>query len=101
MRKIDLIKDHAGEQIVIHKSQEVGGILAENHRDRMNQGSVNSGGVLGRKVASVPIDVLDSWIEEGVDYRLMRKDPAMRKKVLAKLNSPENKFLRTYDGNIG
>ena len=97
-RKIDIKKDYAGNGLIIHKSQDVSGILQENRQDR-NAGPQDLS--FGRKIASVPLDVLDAWIKEGVDYRRISKDPEMRKKFYAKLNSRELSAFKTYDGGIG
>jgi hypothetical protein len=97
-RKTDIIKDFSGEQLVIHQSQDCSGILKENRIDR-NAGPQDLS--FGRKIASVPIDVLDAWIKEGIDYRRINKDPSMRKKFYQKLNSREWSAFKTYDGNIG
>lgn len=97
-RKIDIKKDYAGNGLIIHKSQDVSGILQENRQDR-NAGPQDLS--FGRKIASVPLDVLDAWIKEGVDYRRISKDPEMRKKFYAKLNSREWSAFKTYDGGIG
>ena len=97
-RKIDIKKDYANNGLIIHKSQDVSGILQENRQDR-NAGPQDLS--FGRKIASVPLDVLDAWIKEGVDYRRIKKDPEMRKKFYAKLNSREWSAFKTYDGGIG
>lgn len=97
-RKIDIKKDYANNGLIIHKSQDVSGILQENRQDR-NAGPQDLS--FGRKIASVPLDVLDAWIKEGVDYRRIAKDPEMRKKFYAKLNSREWSAFKTYDGGIG
>ena len=60
-RKLDIKKDYANESLIIHKSQDVSGILEENLIDRNNGPQDLS---FGRKIASVPLDVLDAWIKE-------------------------------------
>lgn len=100
-RKTDIIKDYSNEAIVIHKSQDVAPIISANAFDRANQSKMNDSGVMGRKVASVPIDVLDAWIEEGIDYRKINQDPAMKKKFFARLNDPEFRYFKTHTGHIG
>lgn len=87
-------------KLIFKKSQDVTDILKQNKREFNDSAHQKSMG-FGRKVASVPIDVLDKWIEEGVDYRKIMKDPEMRKKFLAKLNDPEWRAFKTYDGHIG
>ena len=99
-RTLEIIKDYSGEQLVFHTRQDCSPILEANAIDRSGYQKDLS---FGRKVASVPIDVRDAWIREGIDYRKIRKDPSMKKKFLAKLNSPEFKYFKTYslEGHIG
>jgi hypothetical protein len=96
-RKTDILKDYNNESLVIHKQQDVAPVIAANRIDR-NQGPQDLS--FGRKIASVPVDVLDAWIREGVDYRRISKDPEMKKKFYAKLNSREFSAFKTYDGGI-
>ena len=96
-RKLNIIKDHANEQLIFHKRQDCSDILEENKR-LQNESQEDLS--FGRRFASVPIDILDKWIEEGVDYRRIGKDPSMAKAFKAKLNSPEFKFFRTHTGNL-
>jgi hypothetical protein len=99
MKETKIIKDLSNESLVFKTSQEVGGLLDDNKRER-NAGQVRGDGVVGRKVASVPTAVLDSWIDEGVDWRKVN-DPGMMKKLQAKLNDPDNRLFRTNKGHIG
>lgn len=99
-RKFEILKDYSGEQLVFKTSQEVGGILDANGKE-FNESKQDDNGVMGRKVASVPIDVLDQWIKEGIDYRKIKTDPEMRVKFFRRLNSPEWRKLKTYNGHIG
>jgi hypothetical protein len=99
-RRFNIEKDYVDEQLIFSASQDCSDILKSNRIDR-NSGSVDTAMGLGRKVASVPIDVLDHWITEGIDYRLIQKDPSMKKKFYQKLNSREWQAFKTYDGNIG
>lgn len=97
-KPLDVHIDYSGNQLVFHKSTDLAPILAANREDRNNAPRDLS---FGRKIASVPTDVLDLWIREGVDYRKIKKDPAMRKKFYEKLNSREWCGFKTYDGGIG
>ena len=97
--KTEIIKDFSGNQIVITRSQPVGEILEENMREYNDTANQQDMG-FGRKVASVPQDVLDQWILEGVDYRLVNRDPEMAKKFKAKLNSPEFRYFRTHNSRL-
>ena len=94
-RKLDIIKDYANEQLVFKNSQQVGDILDYNRAAR-NAGAQDTS--FGRKFASVPVTVLDAWIQEGVDYRLIQSDLDMRKRFYAKLRE-YNQFL-TYQGGF-
>lgn len=96
-KPLHVIPDFANEQLILHKSTDVQPMLDANKIDR---DAGNNDLSFGRKIASVPTDVLDMWIREGVDYRLIRKDPAMKKKFFAKLNSREWCGFKTTDGNF-
>jgi hypothetical protein len=97
-RKIELIKDYNNEAIVVKKSQDCSNTLLNNRLDRRDGGHDLS---FGRKIASVPIDVLDAWkLHEGIDYRKIHDDPEMKKRFYAKLNSRDWSQFKTYDGNI-
>ena len=85
------------KKLIFHKSTDVQPMLDMNRLDR-NASPLDLS--FGRKIASVPIDVLDVWISEGIDYRKIAKDPAMRKKFYEKLNSREWCGFKTYDGGI-
>lgn len=98
MRKIEIIKDHSGEQLVFKTSQDCTDIIEANKR---SQADPDYDLRFGRRVASVPIDVLDAWIKEGIDYRRIKKDPEQKKKFFAKLNSPEWKYFKTTTRRIG
>jgi hypothetical protein len=97
-RELNILKDVNSQALIVHKSQDVSPIIEANRIDR-NEGPQDLS--FGRKIASVPIDVLDAWIREGVDYRQIKKNPEMRKKFYEKLNSREWSAFKTYDGGIG
>jgi len=98
MKTTKIIKDVAGQQLVFRTSDDVGDMLASNKREQNEPAKDLS---MRRKVASVPTVILDAWIQEGIDYRQIQKDPAMRKKFFARLNDPEFKFFKTHPGHIG
>lgn len=52
-----------------------------------------------RKVASIPLIVVEQWMKEGVN--IFDPSPEVQKKVAAKLNSNEFQYLRTYPGRVG
>jgi hypothetical protein len=96
-KPLHVIPDFAGEQLILHKSTDVQPILDANRADR-NEGNKDLS--FGRKIASVPTDVLDMWIKEGIDYRLIGRDSSMRKKFFQKLNSREWCGFKTTDGKF-
>jgi len=99
-RNMDIIKDYNNERLVFHKQQDCGEILKANRAEQNTAIGSNDLG-FGRKYASVPIDVLDAWIlHEGIDYRLIGKDPAMKKRFFEKLNSRDWCGFKTHTGNL-
>lgn len=97
-RTLEIIKDFSGEKLVFKKRQQCSPILEANKTEISAGGSPDL--KWRKKFASIPVDVLDKWIEEGVDYRKIQKDPTMRKKFLAKLNSNEFRAFRTSIGSL-
>ena len=97
-RKLEIQKDFANERLIFKKVQDCAPIIEHNKQEQIDPVADMR---WGRKVASVPIDVLDAWIKEGVDYRKIQKDPEMKKKFFAKLNSPEWRYFKTTAGHIG
>lgn len=95
-RTIEILKDHNEQKLIFKNSQDVGGILEDNQREQID-GPVDLS--FGRKIASVPVAMLDAWIMEGIDYRRIQYDLEHRKKFYAKLR--EWSKLKTYSGGIG
>lgn len=96
-RRINILKDYSDEKLVFHSQQDCTEILERNERDR-NDGP-NDSKILGRKIASVPLSILEQWKREGVDYAMITHDVAMRQAFYRKLR--EYKKLLTYTGGIG
>jgi hypothetical protein len=97
-RTLEIIKDYSNNQLVFKKSQDVGHIIEAN---RAEQNDPIADLSFGRKFASVPIDVLDAWIlHDGIDYRKIKKDPEMRKRFFAKLNSRDWCGFKVHTGKI-
>jgi hypothetical protein len=94
-RKLNIIKDFTDQRLVFHSSMDVQPIIDANRIDR-NAGPQDLS--FGRKIASVPTVVLDAWKAEGIDYTKIKKDPEMRKRFYAKLNSREFSAFKTYSG---
>mgnify|MGYP003132099854 FL=1 len=92
--------DADGDNLVQHSVQDVRPLIELNKKE-FNKDYIN-GGVetkeLGmRKVASIPLIIVEKWKREhGVD--MMNKDHWPKIKKL--LNDPEYRFLRTHESNI-
>lgn len=85
------------DKTVVRTSQDVSGILERNKQlqqadEYKKQGIKES----FQHVASIPLVVVHQWMREGIDVT----NPDHWPKVKAKLQDPDNKFLRTTLGNI-
>ena len=91
--------DHTEDKAVIHSVQDVEPLLDLNKREQTGDSMYGvGGGELGmRKVASIPLIIIEKWKAElGVD--VMNKDHMPKVKQL--LNDPEYAFLRTHNSRI-
>lgn len=84
--------------MTIQRHQDVEGILESNKRELIDN-EVNDKS-FGRKVASIPNLVIEQWMKEGINVYQMGVDPAVRKAVMRKLNSPEWRYLRTHNSRL-
>ena len=94
----DIKKDFLGQGLVIRREQDASEIVTLNQLAQ--SGDIKNELRWGKRYASVPKVVLEQWIAEGVDYRLISKDPAMLRKFKQKLEDPEWRALRTHTGNL-
>lgn len=91
-----LIFDHAENQLVVKREQDVQPIL-EMNKKLYTEGDGYSPSRTLRRVASIPFVVIERWInDEGIN--IFKKDHwnAVKKK----LNDPDYLFLRTSRGRI-
>lgn len=93
------IRAHNGE-LVVKRTQDVEGYLEQNRREfnaapdtRVSRNRSNL-----RKVASIPMIVAEQWIREGIN--IFDPSPEVQKRITAKLNSNEYRYLRTAPGRI-
>lgn len=84
-------------KLVINEVQDVEPVLEANKRAQANRCDYrpHAKGEM-HKVASVPLVIVQKWLNEGID--VFNKDHWP--KVKAKLNDPEYRFLRTTPGRI-
>jgi hypothetical protein len=93
-----------GDQLTVTRTQDVEGYLEQNKREMNEAPSWRpyASGTVDRpmrKVASIPMIVIESWMKEGVN--IFDPSPEMQKKIAEKLNSNEYEYLRTYPGRVG
>ena len=92
--------DHAEDKIVQHSVQDVQPLLELNKKEYNKDyihGGVETKETGMRKVASIPLIIVEKWKKEhGID--MMNKDHWPKIKQL--LNSKEYKFLRTHESNL-
>jgi hypothetical protein len=97
-KPLELIPNYVDETIEIRKSTQVGPIIDAN-REEAIQGASSKTGVMGRKFASVPLDVLQHWKNKyGVDYTKIQRDPETRVRFYKLLH--EYKAWKTYHGGL-
>ena len=92
--------DPDGDKLVQHSVQDVEPLIELNkkeyNRDYIH-GGVETKETGMRKVASIPLIIIEKWkAEHGVD--IMNKDHWPKVKQL--LNDPEYRFLRTHESHI-
>ncbi len=90
--------DHSTDSVVLENVQDVAPLLELNKKELNNDsmyGTQSNNGM--RKVASIPLVVIEKWKRElGVD--IMNKNDWPKIKQL--LNDPENRFLRTHESHL-
>ena len=89
--------DPVDEVLVTHRVQDVEPVLEAN-KASMRQAEERPLRGDFRRVARIPTVLLEKWLrEDGIDFSTKQG----WKRVLAKLEEPEYKFLRTSPGRIG
>lgn len=91
--------DHSEDKVVLQNVQDVGPLLELNKKELTGDSMYGTGdnAVGMRKVASIPLVVIEKWKRElGVD--IMNKNDWPKIKQL--LNDPENRFFRTREGRL-
>ena len=88
----------------VTRTQDVEGYLEANKRELAEAPTWNPYGSgrkdkSMRKVASIPMIVIEAWMREGIN--IFDPSPETQKKIAQKLNSNEYQHLRTYPGRVG
>jgi hypothetical protein len=90
--------DHSTDNVILESVQDVAPLLELNKKELNNDsmyGTQSSNGM--RKVASIPLVVIEKWKRElGIDIYNKNDWP----KIKQLLNDPENRFLRTHESQL-
>ena len=94
-------EDESAGQVTVERVQDVEPIL-DNNKRLLNDGSNGySKSKDLKRVASIPLVVLEQWMkEDGVNFLAMPHGPDREKYLRKKLNDPNNKWLRTSGGRM-
>jgi len=87
--------DEAEQRHVIQSTQDVEPII-ENNKRLFNDGDGYSPTREWRRAASVPNIVIEQWMKKGINAYSLEDQP----KILAMLDSPEYRYLRTAPGRL-
>lgn len=89
--------DEAEDKVLLTNSQDIEPLLNLNKKEFNGDAQFGSPGKDMRKVASIPLIIIEKWKRElGVD--VMNKDHMPKVKKL--LNDPEWRYLRTHESNL-
>ena len=90
--------------MLVERKQDVSEILKQNKTEANDgwQDRIDTRrDTWGRKVATIPIILLEQWAKEwGVPYHHLLTDPDLKAKVMLRLNDPEFVHLRTHNSRI-
>lgn len=86
-----------GQNIVAKISQDINPVLEEVKRNK----EIKQDGDM-RLAAQIPVALLSHWCkQDGVDYFRNYHDFDVQLKLMKRLNSPEFKNLRVWEGRLG
>jgi len=95
-----VVKNRDGS-ISVGSTQDVSDILRQNKYEADNNLNRKSGDHFGRKVASIPLNIINMWCKEwGVSLQELYNSPDMKAKMFARLRDPQWAGLRTDTGRI-
>ena len=95
-----VIKNSDGT-ISIGTTQDVSAILTQNKIEADNNLNRKNKDTFGRKVATIPNNLVNAWIKEwGITYEQFLHDPMVRVKMFERLRDPAYSKLRTDTGRI-
>lgn len=98
--KTEMLHDEQDDKMFIKRTQDVQPILDRN-KELANDGTKGfskSGDM--RRVASIPLVVIEQWMKtDGINF-LSLKGPERTAYLRRKLNDPDNRFLKTSAGQM-
>jgi len=95
-----VVKNNDGT-ISIGTTQDVEGILEQNVFEANNNVNRKSGDTFGRKIASIPLNMINAWCSEwGCTMQQLNSDPLIKAKMMARLRDRDYLKLRTDNGKI-
>ena len=99
--KQHVIKNNDGT-ISIGTTQEVGDILSQNVFEANHNLNRKTGdNTWGRKVASIPLNLINEWCKEwNCTMHQLNNDPMLKAKMFARLRDRDYLKLRTDTGQI-
>lgn len=95
--KEKIVLDRTEDKLHIAHEQDVSEILSQN-RAHANARDKHAKWNDFERVASIPAVVVMEWMKEGINVMAPSADD--KKRIKAKLNSPEYAYLRTRGGRL-
>lgn len=87
--------------MTVKTTQDVQGILDQNNFESTYNVNRKSGETFGRKVASIPTNIINMWCKEWqCTMHELFNDPMLKAKMFARLRSNEFSKLRTDNGRF-
>lgn len=98
--KQHVIKNADGT-ITIGTTQNVEDLLKQNVYEANNNVNRSNHDTFGRKVASIPLNILNDWCKEwGISMYELNSNPEYKAKMMARLRDRDWLKLRTDSGQI-
>tara|TARA_R110002020_G_scaffold287099_1_gene502589 strand:- start:31060 stop:31365 length:306 start_codon:yes stop_codon:yes gene_type:complete len=86
--------------MTFERKQDIGDILADNKELYKGGDSQPEDLSMGRRVASIPLVVVEQWMKEGINIFDMGHDPDVKREVHKRLNSVDYRHLRTHNSRL-
>lgn len=95
------VHKNADGTITFGTTQDVEGILNQNEQEYLYNTNRKGEDTFGRKVASIPLNILNAWCKEwGITLHELSSDPAYKARMMARLRDRDYLKLRTDSGRI-